>query len=564
MNNNPEFILERGAVLIDNLNPLRLIGSINALKTIRERKRRTVAVIGLSNLKDTANILNIAFGYHFLDADRMACVGRPCRIHFTHTGNIETLPEETLRDLYAALESSLDETVDIRVELPCSAVDDIDALLLFSPYGGTGIDWERENSLFDYALFVTNAIAALSITERFFLSTIGGNLIGGQRLALALANSVFVSADDYKCLLESSNGFMERTFKGKMPILSDTDDELKAYFDKCIAAEIQQHYSSAIEQIVDRNSRIILETIADAKEHFSVDQLSITNDINELEKRRGEFAQKAEALCGMAGAFIDGSVKSPLLREINEYSEGLTRTALKGARNLMSAEEAAQSIEAYFSAAWEYFLSEQMPVVRDMFEEEAKHIERQLRSDTKALFSGLDCSVFQAESTKIAKMSAAEAVLRGQDYLSMNPERKAINASTLMLTAMVPLAFLNFPMAIAAAAASFGMRKYEKIKAKEQLGNSIKRMVDGVAECSCRAVQQAIDDEFAIGKKDLNETIKGAYARMIDSTLDSLKQLRDSLDDLRDKMRFVTEFEAETADKLFVRQKNNYHEEDEA
>ncbi|MPM06350.1 hypothetical protein SDC9_52649 [bioreactor metagenome] len=549
MKNDADYILKRGLVLLEKINPVWLVNSVNSLKTALERRSSAIAVIGIGSLKDTVNVLNITFGYHFLDADRLAYVHKPCRIQFVHAPEEESLPEESIKKLYAALEANSDGAVNMVVGVPCDSVRDCAALLLFSPRSGPGIDWERENALFDYALFVTNTHAALDIEERTFLGEIGAKLIGTRRLALALANSGFVTADDYQQVVASAEKFLQRTLGSGVLIVADSDDELTALYEKELLPKLREHYDDTVSQIAGLNTKMILETISDAKKRFGVNSDEINRAVFQLERRKDLFAQKAESLCAMAAAFVEGGVKAPLLREMADYSQRLRETAVKGARKLDSLEEAAQSIESYFRTSWEHFLREQLPAVRDMFEEEAGYIERQVRADIGELFESIDDFLFQfgpyTDHFAACRISR-DPVFPGCDFTEYLGERKPVKTSMLMIAATIPLAVTNFPMALVAVATSFGMRNQEKRLERERQAASVEQMVEEAEDYFVREMRCDMDNQFDAGLEQLRGSIRQAYARMIDSALKSLEELRASLDDLHEKMRFIDAFQAET------------------
>lgn len=545
MKNDPGFILERGTGLLDKLNSIPLINSMHSLETVLQRSRPAVAVIGIRSLKDLVNVLNITFGYHFLDADRLTYVQKPCRVRFCFSEQ-ETTAEESAEKLCAMLAADSDCGVSLSVSVPCDTIRNCDVLLLFAPQGNVGIDWELENAQFDYALFVTNAHAALDMEERTFFENIGARLIGPSRLALALANSSFLSGGDYQQVLAFAEKFLHRTLGGDIPAVADSDDELSVFFEEEILPGLEQHHESAADQIAGLGARMIRQTIADAKKRFGVNAEDLQCAIHGLERRKDQFAKKAESICALANAFVTGSVMAPLLREAADYSERLRAAALNGAGKL-TPEEAAQSVESYFHSSWEHFLNEQLPAVRDMFEEESDNIERQVRADMGELLENLDG--FLPEDGGFTgglggSKAAPDAVFPRYDLLNGSAQHSPVKNSMLMIAAAIPLAVTNFPMALVAVATSFGLRQQEKRLARQRQAASIAQMVEEATDYYFREIQCGIEESFAVETKHLQDFVRDAYARIIDSALKSLEDLKTSLEDLKGKMQFIDAFQA--------------------
>lgn len=554
MNNKHDFILESAAALLDNISSAYLADSVSSLKSAKERKRPAVAVIGLNSLKYTADVLNNLLGYGFLDEDRLAYVQKPCRIGFTYDEEYIRHPSKSLEELYGLLEENSDEAVSMNIKVPEARLCDCDVKLLFFPQGIESINIKKENALFDYLIFVTNAPSALNIPERNFLSEYGENLIGRERLALVFANSSFVSASDYNLLTETAESFLEKTLGGKMPVLADDPEELRDFYEEDIKPKLNQYYESTLSRISNYNIKMINETILKAKKDINTGGDEINRAVRKLEQRRELFAKKSGSLCSMLRAFIEGRVKAPLLREADDYTERLKDKALKGVWELSNAEDAEISVENYFRTSWDYFLKEQMPNVRDMFEEEATYIEKQIQTDIDELFwevedygSGNEDS---AEGLSPLKEGLLHTNLQGPGIADYTGEGKPLKISTLTIAAAVPLAIINLPMALLAAAASVTMRSHEKRQEREHMSSSIKQMVYETADYYKKEIRWVIEEEFTDRTNQLCKSIDDSYSRMLNSALKTLRELEDSTKKLEAKIEFINCFEAEILPRL--------------
>lgn len=551
--NNHDFVLESAKSLLDNISSAYLADAVSSLKSAKERKRPAIAVIGLGSLKYTADVLNNLLGYGFLDADRLAYVQKPCCIGFTYDREVR-YPSEDLEKLYGLLEENSDEAVSMSIKASEAALRDCDVKLLFFPQGNEAIDIKKENALFDYLLFVTNAPSALNIPERNFLSEYGENLIGKERLAFVFANSGFVSAADYELITEAAESFLEKTLGGKIPVLADDPQELRGFYERDIKPRVNQYYESTLNRISNYNVKMINETILKAKKDINTGGDEINRAVRKLEQRREMFAKKSDSLCSMLHAFIEGRVKAPLLREADDYTERLKDKALKGVQKLINAEDAELSVENYFRASWDYFLKEQMPNVRDMFEEEANYIEKQIQADIDELFwevedygSGNEDS---AEDFSPLKGAFLHTHLQRPGMADYAGDGKPLKISTLAIAAAVPLAIVNLPMALLAATASITMRSHEKRQEREHMSSSIKQMVYETADYYKKEIRWVIEEKFTDGTNQLCESIDDSYSRMINSAIKTLRELEDSAKKLNAKIEFINYFEAKVLPRL--------------
>lgn len=548
MNNYIDFVFENGVALLEYENTLPLVSALNAVRAVKERKneRRVIAVIGSGSLRDTINTLNITFGYNFMDADKLMYIRKNCRIQFTYSDEQgEASPESAIQVLYAAIEADNDDIVNMRIHLMCDALKNADAMLVFSTNGmSTRIDWDNENALIDFAFIVTNALSALSGVEKLFLSETASKLFGSERVALVLANANLLNATDYEAVTKYIDEYMKRIFNGEVSVFCDSDDALKEFYEKTVVPNTDNYYAVTTDKVARLGAEAIINSFNEFKKRLNVSEQDIHKAIEDINSRKVQFEEKADALCHMTDIFIEGNVKAPLLSEMRSYSERLEKTALEGVKNVVSKTILNERINNYFKSAWSHFFDEQMLAIREMFDAEAKNIEAQVKIDTEELFACYDRNI-----SGLLKERLQQDVFRGTltygDGLD-NP----LKMSTVLLIASIPLAFVGLPLAVISAVSSVFTKKQERQTAQRDLEELEQKNVENVGDHYLKICSEEVDLRFNAAAASLKQEIRDAYKNLIDNIFDDLNALRKSDAERERQMGFAVSFENEILPKL--------------
>jgi len=540
------FVLDEGAALLDQTNSIPLGNALRSLQSVKTKRneKRTIAVIGLSNLKDTVNVLNTAFGYRFLDADRLAYVRKNIAIRFSHdtTASVEDI-DVALQKLYSKLEADTNESVNAQIILPCDALEKADALLLFSEKIEDGDLWEAENAEFDFAFFAVNALGAFSINEKAFISKIASPIIGKKRLAIAVANTGFVSADDYKILRDSINAILRQSFESLPDIFADSSDELYTFWEKKLIPNIAQYHKISCDQILGVCVTRIIDTLSEVKKLIDVDSKQIDEAIETLKGKETDVREKSESLCHMAQIFINGNVKSPLINSMREYNGNIIANIFDGLNNAQNVRDTADKLPDFVSSAWNHFFSEQLPCINDMFDDEAERIKKQLKTDEQDVFTEVSTKVFGIVSDE--KFSDILFSPFNLVYVTSKEHTTMSKVSSLLLVGSIPLAFVSLPIAVISAVCSFGIKRFHRKSDSQEIiiGSEEKREISLYANEICEELIAEVGLKLDEATEALKSTITETYKKMLGAGIASLNALRSSSSEMAEKRQFVLDFE---------------------
>jgi putative intracellular protease/amidase len=538
-----DIVLTKGTELLEQTNTLPLVRALNAVREAKARAnaRRAVAFIGFNNLRDTANALNAALGHPFLEADRLLFVRKECRITFTYT---EEAAENNTRDLYSALEAEGDTAVVRTLACNCNALKTADATVLFLPGGNAAnFDMHTLNAQFDFAFVVTSALAALNENEKQFLTETAQPVIGGNRVALALADVDLISMDDLTAINEHANKVLNRVFQTKIPLLCDGSDELKA-FAGALLTDLDNYYSHTVKQVTRLGAAAVRESFDEFKTRVSISAEEIRTAIATLNERKANFGQKAEALCHMAQIFIEGNVKVPLLNEMRSYNEQIKEKAFTGIENMkgkaIEKESLNNQLDENFKTAWVRFFNAQAATIKELFEDEAKHIEAQIKIDTDELFNG-----FRPDVLKLMNADTAAPAFSGTAK-DIDGLKKPLNLSNLLVFATVPLVFINLPVAIFTAVSAFLLKKRDKFMARDDMQAFSQARINDIGDGYYNAYAAEIEGNMAEATASLKQSITGAYKHLVDNALSNLHALQRSEAERGEQQKFIDTFPIET------------------